>query len=306
MSRAKPVGAAVGIVAAFSLTGCGTLVPRLSAVVDPRTAQGMVDALVSHVNCEIQTAVQFLLLDDIAAAGAAPGIGLKPGRSVAWLEGWAAQVTVTLTIDEKTGLAPDLTYTPAGAFSLGLAGAASADATRKDTLSWLVDFRKLAAPASLADAKVLKDRLDAAARAAGTPRPNPCTRSGGVLIESDLHLSDWLYAAVTPAFVRGGAVPDYVQSLIQQAGASKKDVISHQVTFVVSYGGEITPAWKLTRVLINQGPGPLLGAERTRTQDLTISMGPAPKGIPSPAVQNTTLASQIGLSVTSALRGRRN
>jgi hypothetical protein len=306
MRAAKTLGIALGVVASVSLTGCGTSVPSLSDIVDSRTAQVMVDAIVSHVNCEIQTAVQFLLLDDIDAARAAEGFGLKPGRSVAWLEGWAAQVTLTITIDERTGLAPDLVYTPSQVFSLGLAGAASAEATRKDTLSWLVDFRKLASPASLSGARVLKDQLDQAARATGSAPANPCTRNGGVLIESDLKLKDWLYAAVTPAFVRDGAVPDYVLSLVNQATASKKDVISHQVTCIVSYGGEITPAWKLTRVLINQGPGPLLGAERTRTQDLTITMGPAPKGIPSTAVQNATLASQIGLSVTSALRALRN
>jgi hypothetical protein len=132
--------------------------------------------------------------------------------------------------------------------------------------------------------------------------PSPCSNQKGILIENDLKLREWLYAVMVPAFPQGGIVPDYSGSLASEAKAPKKDVISHEVTFVILYNGNVTPSWKLVNVSVNQGSVPFLSAQRSRTQDLLISMGPTTDGQPSIAVQNATLASQIGIAIANAIR----
>ncbi|WP_396604498.1 hypothetical protein ACFLEY_02245 [Bradyrhizobium sp. YCK136] len=303
------------------LSGCGLYVPALSEIYDGQDTQTMVNAVVEHVQCEVQTSVQFLLLDDIDAAAAASAAGLQQGRSVDWLNKWGAQAILTITVDEKGSLNPGVTFTPPMApavtqfahnitvttpqsFSLGLGGSASADATRKETLSWLIDFKRFTDKASLAKARALRDQIYELAAASGTePVAMLCNQQHGTLVQGDLKLKEWLYAATTPTFVRGGAVPDYAKSLQAEAKASKKDVIAHEITFVILYSGNVTPSWKLLRVSANTGSLPLLGTQRSRTQDLIISMGPTTEAGPSQAQQNAALASQIGIAVANAIKG---
>jgi hypothetical protein len=108
------------------------------------------------------------------------------------------------------------------------------------------------------------------------------------------------------AHVQGGIVPNFANALTTEAAIAKKDVISHEVTFVIVYGGNITPTWKLVRVSANAGSGSFFGATRTKTQDLIITMGPPQGGAAggglSLAASNTILASQIGQAVASAIR----
>jgi hypothetical protein len=95
------------------------------------------------------------------------------------------------------------------------------------------------------------------ARATGSSAiPSPCNNQNGILIENDLKLREWLYAVMLPAYPQGGIVPDYSGSLASEAKASKKDVISHEVTFVILYNGNVTPSWKLVNVSVNQGSTP--------------------------------------------------
>jgi len=281
----------------------------------------MVNAVVEHVQCEVQTSVQFLLLDDIDAAAAASAAGLKQGRSVDWLNKWGAQSILTITVDEKSSLNPGVTFTPPMApavtqfppnltvttpqsFSLGLGASASADATRKETLSWLIDFKRFTDKNSLARARVLRDQIyELAAISGGEPVAMLCNQQHGTLVQGDLKLKEWLYAATTPTFVRNGVASDYAKGLQAEAKASKKDVIAHEITFVILYSGNITPSWKLLRVSANTGSQPLLGAQRSRTQDLIISMGPLAETGPSQAQQNAALASQIGIAVANAIKG---
>lgn len=293
------------------LSGCGTYVPEIQEFYEaPHGVATMIDAIVNQVQCEVQTGVQFLILDDIDAAEAAKGAGLNQGRSLSWLDTWAAQVTLTLTIEERSALNPGVAFntpiipavttfpgniavTTQQNYSLGLGGTFSASATRKETLSWFIDFRKFTDKASLKKAKLEKDRL-------GDTIPT-CNQENGIFIQSDLKLREWMYDVMLPAFVRGGQVPDYAQSLKNEAKKSKKDVISHEVIFVIIYGGNITPSWKLVRISANQGL-PLFGAQRSKTQDLIITMGPNEDGQLAIAAQNTALASQIGIAVANAIR----
>lgn len=303
------------------LSGCGTYVPPLKPFRGAEDVQTMVNAIVFHVQCEVQTAVQFLILDDIDAAMAARSVGLKQGRSLAWLNSWAAQVTLTLTVEEKTGLNPGIAFTPPLApaittftspkvtvttpqtFSLALGGNFSATASRKETLSWYIDFRKFTDNTSLRRARIERDRLYVAARAKGAiPYPTWCDKGNGVLIQSDLKVREWLYAATLPTFVRGGAIGDFSESIRLAAEKAKKDVISHEITFAIVYGGSITPSWKLLRISGNQGALPFFNVQRAPTQNLIITLGQAtPTGVSNTA-QATTLASQIGQAVATAIR----
>jgi hypothetical protein len=88
------------------MSGCGTYVPGLQESYDPQNPQTMVDAIVSNVQCEVQSAVQFLILDDQDAVVAAAALGKVQKPSLTWLKKWAAQVTLTLTVDEKSSLNP--------------------------------------------------------------------------------------------------------------------------------------------------------------------------------------------------------
>ena len=164
--------------------GCGTYVPGLQEFYDPQDTQTMVDAIVSDVQCEVQSAVQFFILDDEDAAQAARALGKDQNPRLVWLKSWAAQITLTLTVDEKSSLNPAVslnkvlpnattafpngTVTTPQSFSLGVGATGSADATRKETLSWLIDFKRFTTARKLRIARKERDRLYAAAREAGS------------------------------------------------------------------------------------------------------------------------------------------
>jgi hypothetical protein len=242
--------------------------------------------------------------------------GLKPTRRLVWLDAWGAQITLTLTIDEKSSLNPGVvfntpmigstTYFPNNtlktpfsvatpqSYNLGLGGQFSADATRKETLSLYIGFdqfmgnlSKQFVEGSLSQNKVASLLIEATAQ---------CPNENGIFIQSDLKLKEWMEDVTLPAREQEGL--DYASALAAEAKAAKKDVISHEVTFVIVYGGNITPTWKLVRVSADTGSGTFLGATRTKTQDLVITMGPPQ----STTVNNTILAAQIGQSVASAIR----
>jgi hypothetical protein len=60
----------------LGISACGTYVPGLQEFYDPQNPQTMVDAIVSNVQCEVQTAVQFLILDDQDTVAEAATLGL--------------------------------------------------------------------------------------------------------------------------------------------------------------------------------------------------------------------------------------
>ncbi len=97
--------------AAFLLAGCGTFVPGLSEIYDHERPADLVDAIIGHVQCELQNQIQFIILDDIEIASMIDQSTQKPrGRQLAWLDSWAAQTTLTLSVDEKTTLSPGVAY----------------------------------------------------------------------------------------------------------------------------------------------------------------------------------------------------
>ena len=132
-------------------------------------------------------------------------------------------------------------------------------------------------------------------------------------MQSDLALFEWLNANVIAADTH-----KIQYSKDYSDGPFKTNVLSHEVKFDITNTGNITPGWKLTRVMVNQS-GNLFSATRDRTNDLTITLGPTvptPKVTkdkngnlitvtspgPSSEAYTAALASQIGLAVSNALK----
>lgn len=326
------------------LCGCGATVPMLQDVTDSRDTPIIIDSIVSKATCELQSAVQMAILDDIDLGMMPnPDTGVPIGRKLRWLDTWIADLILTITVDERSSLSPGLTTTaliePEAStfrnrlsfatqknFSLGLGATGSTTATRKDVLEWLIDFSEFTDPGSLALARQARDQVRKANGGRGVPRSVivGCDKQGGSFIEGDLQIRDWLKGDAVLAVRNpqpGEAPGPYEKALLAAAKSTKKSAMQHEITFVLFYGGNITPSWKLLRVSANQGSTPFLAGQRTRTQDLILTIGPpaepaatepakpgAPKPPPKPVtpstiVQNLSISAQIGLSVRTGMTG---
>src|SRR5262249_27411024 len=86
-----------------------------------------------------------------------------------------------------------------------------------------------------------------------------------------------------------------------------------EIIFVVGYGGGLTPTWKFIDITSSAaGPSvPLLNAMRTKTQDITITLGPAhgataeaPAQLTSDDAKNSHQAALIGQAVGSSIESQ--
>jgi len=272
-----------------ALAGCGTLVPEIEEFWGSENDVGYkVNALVSQVECELSEGVGYLEKYDQA----------HPPSKLGWLKDWAAQVTLTLTILESDALNPGITFntplnngtitygknaiTVAQSSATGLGGTLSSAATRTDTITAV--YR-------------ISDLAKAQGRSCIPPTPN-----GTLFIESDLKLKQWLLEAMFPEYMETLHYPSVSSANV------KNGFISHEVNFKIVSSGNVTPSWKLVRVSANTGNSPFFSADRERTQDLLITLGPVQQGSPksspalAPAAQNAALAAQIGSAVATAIK----
>ena len=275
----------VSVVCGALVSACGLSVPELQEFTgDKVTGQQLVQSIAYNVTCEVQDAI-----DKIYNNPDHP-------RQSTFLDTWGAQIALSIQVEEKSSANPNFTWLPpspaSSIFSLAGGGTLSADATRQDKLNsyYLVsDLRRL----------------------------GPCiegSRPGGLLLlQSDLGLEEWLRDNVTAADT---GVIKYAKDYTD--GPLKTNVLSHEIKFDITTTGNITPGWKLTRVSVNQS-GNLFSATRDRTNDLTITLGPTvatsttvtdkngnakkvtTRG-PAPPAQDAAVSSQIGLSVSNAIR----
>jgi hypothetical protein len=278
----------------LSLAGCGTFVPSIQELAADKVAgQQLVQSIVYNVHCEVQDAIDRIYNNP------------DHPRRHTFLDTWAANIALSLQVDEKSSISPVSVWSPpspaTALFTLGMGGSVSAAATRQDKLNSFYTVQQL--------------------RDLGPC--DPATRPGGLLLmQSDLGLEDWLRSNVTAADT---GIIQYASDYSD--GPSKTNVLSHEIKFVITTSGNVTPAWKLTRITVNQ-TGTLFSTSRDRTNDLTITLGPTlptpkPKtdrrgrplldasGRPlvrthyqlsTPAAE-AALSSQIGLAVSNALRG---
>ncbi len=280
------------------LGGCGLYVPEIQEnPLNGNEGQKFVQEIALNIRCEIQDAV----VDLYAKNGA-----IDPqNRNLAFFDSWGAQITLTLTIDEKGSLNPVSSWLPTGTpttpssiFSLNLGATLSSESQRVDKISsfFLVsDLKKLEACPDL-------DR-----------------NRGPFILESDLKLEEWLFDTMEASGTGNLPAPASV------SGPFKSNVLSHEVKFDIISSGNITPGWKLKQSTVNQS-GNFLTGSRDRTQDLIITFGPVdttwvldPKtgrpainprtGKPiiqviglSSAAEDAALSSQIGNAVSNGVR----
>jgi hypothetical protein len=270
------------LIVAASLGGCGTYVPDIQDFPATRPqGQVLVNAIVQSVHCEVANAIRYVIDQDRRAAA------LNGRPSAEWLKHWGAQITLTLTTEEKSALNPTATWVPpsplTSIFTLAGTATLSADATRTEKMNFYYTVPELYRRAPCAT---------------GVQPPIPAT---SLLIQSDLKLRDWLADQLTP--VGTGEINQPVSS----SNVFGQKVLTHEVKFEVTTSGGLNPTWILTTATVGQN-GVLLTGFRDRIHDLLITLGPVDpsqkNGGLIVAAVNTHLASQIGLAVATNVRGR--
>jgi hypothetical protein len=185
-------------------------------------------------------------------------------RAYPWLDKSTAQISLKLTVDEKSTLNAGLNYsdfftnsiytigktiiTTPRSFVFGANIGGSSDATRIDNSDYTF---------SVADAFV-KDRDYDPVNGRAC---EALAKYGFVLFNSNLHIRDRLESRLAQF------------ELHPEAKQVVPDTLTTDITFVVVYSGNITPTWHLVTVSYNTGGSPLFNAARTRTDDVIISIG---------------------------------
>ncbi len=184
-----------------------------------------------------------------------------------FIDGFGIQTTLTLTYEEKGTLAPTVNWFPpspaTAVFNVGAGLNLSSDATRKNVI----------------DGYYLVSDLENA-RCSDAARPN-----GAFLLQSDLKLSEWLFTAVSASLTN-------TVNFKNTALAGGNNILQHEVTFVIDTSANATPTWTFKLVTVNPG-GPFLNLDRSRSNDLLITMGPA--------VPSVVVASKKGGKFVSAV-----
>jgi hypothetical protein len=256
---------------ALVVGACGLRVPDQQEIPgDTGAGQLLVQDIVQSVHCEVADAVQWVVLHD------AQNHRDHPNQPMAtkFLASWGVQITLTLTVEEKSTLNPTVVWMPpspvTSVFTLSGTGTLSADATRTDKLNFYYTIPQLLA----------RHHCTPGIQHGSAP---------SLLIQSDLKTLEWLQ--------------DYYQTVLtREIDASnsavdsfKQNVLSHEVKFEIVSSGGITPAWKLVRATVDQS-GTLFSASRDRTHDLTLTFGPGnANGLTGQAAQAAFQASLIGL-----------
>jgi hypothetical protein len=267
----------VPVSASFLLSSCGLFVPEIQEnPFAPGHAVLMVQAIVQSVHCEMGNALKDVRNYDLETARKHHQ---KPITD--FLLRWGTEMTLTLTIDEKSSLAPNLTWmppSPANAvFTLGAGLGGSADATRTEKMSFYY---------------LVPTLLNEPYCATGVQQGD----DNSLLVRSDLKLKEWLQDYLGAIGTKEGQAP------VAANGALKDTVLSHDIKFDITTSGNITPSWKLIRANINP-TGSFFSTSRDRTHDLAITLGPgSPTGFIGNAAPTASAANQIGNAVASSIQ----
>ncbi|MGY3238127.1 hypothetical protein ACVWZ4_001216 [Bradyrhizobium sp. USDA 4472] len=261
----RKVAALVSAACCFMVGGCGTYLPDIVAPNEPHATAFLINRILNHAKCELRDAVIAAHNNDLKNA-------LRcHTRRLTWLDKAKAKITIKLIAEEKGSLNPGLSFkqllpsattnfsnrtsisTPQST-ALGLGGLLQADATRTENIDYTYD--------------VAADFLNNQTHDLVEPRP--CIEKGGIFLDADLKVQDWLDGATLP-FLISANVPSEV-------GTTAPDVLTHEANFVAMANGNITPSWTLVNVSANTAAN-LIAAGRTTTGDIIISLG-APSKVP--------------------------
>jgi hypothetical protein len=196
-----------------------------------------------------------------------------------FMDGWGVSVLLDLDIVEKSSVSPSATWSPPPSPTViptlagGLSG--SSQAERDDKLHSFFTVKQLL-------------------------REGPCSvRSNSfMLLQGDLKLTEWLFDTYT---VQATKQADF------NAAGLPADVLYHEVKFEVDTSANVTPAFKLHLVNVNDS-GTFYSTNRNRTHDLQITLGPTSQGKTSSSksasgltAADVALAGLIGRSVGNAV-----
>jgi len=239
----------------IAVSACGTYVPQKTLLQadklgsDGLTADGirsregvLEEHIVANIRCDIQNAI----------------FKTTKISKVEYLnESWGTQVTLKLTWDESSGLGPSVSFiTPMSAMqsrSISLGASATAHATRVETITFLYK-----------NSDLLKSyQMDLANNQNTVPDCRKLTT--GLVIDSDLKIGDFIVDKATLASTGEASTDD--------PDSPPFTTFQEDLTFVGSFGGNITPTWKLTHLAANSS-GNLLSGTRTMTGDVLITLGP--------------------------------
>jgi hypothetical protein len=254
MALASLLAACVG-----SVSGCGTYLPDIVPGNEPNATAILINKILNHAKCELRDAVIEAHNSDLSNAG-------RYGkRRLDWLDKSTAKITIKLIAEEKGALNPGLSFkqllpsavtnfsnktsvTTPQSSAVGLGGLLQADATRTEN----IDYTYVIKTAFLEN------------QTKGPVPPRNCKELGGIFLEADLKIKDWLEGVTLP-FLISAAVPSEVDD-------TAPDVLSHEANFVAMASGNVTPSWTLVNISANTAAN-LIAAGRTTTGDIIISLG---------------------------------
>lgn len=249
------------ILTAFCCTigGCGTYLPDIVQSNEPHATAFLINRILNHAKCELRDAVITAHNNDLKNA-------LRyHKRRLAWLDKATAKITIKLIAEEKGALNPGLSFkqllpsavtnfsnktsvTTAQSSAVGVGGLLQADATRTENIDYTYS--------------ISTDFLGNQTQ--GLVEPRPCIEEGGIFLDANLKIQDWLDGATLP-FLISANVPSEV-------GTSAPDVLTHEANFVAMANGNITPSWTLVNISANTANN-LIAAGRTTTGDIIVSLG---------------------------------
>ena len=200
-------------------------------------------------------------------------LDVKKTQDVDWLYKWGTSVNLTLQVDEISSANPGVsttnqwgnefktlphltqpvTYPQAFLFGVGANG--TVHSTRTETIQY-----------TLPNDWLLTYELNRRKLLESEGLPFTCDEGmDGFQIQSNLKIDEFIWDKATIASSN--------ISSSQPLGYASFNTFQETLTFVVSYGGSVTPTWKIETVIVGTN-SPLLSATRTDTNTLIITIGP--------------------------------
>jgi hypothetical protein len=241
------------------LGGCGTQIPDMKKPGQTILQQAFTEIdLVNHIKCELHFGTRE------AIKLWKPG-GPAGGNGAEWLKKWQAKVNLKLTVDDTNSFNPGVTFTDPMASVIS--HFTTGNVTSPQNFSGTLGFQA-SAKATRAETVAFTYHLDDLLKYDPLKEGENCAKVGKVPIVGDLKISDFI---ITKTGI--SASPDTIPN---DGARSPFNVFSYQTTFIVTLSGSANPVWRLVNVTANAGTGnnPLVSATRSRTQDITITMGP--------------------------------
>jgi hypothetical protein len=313
------VQAFVIVALAVMQSGCGLSVSQLPEVwdrVDPDATVHLEKQIKLAIFCQLRYAALDARTKDFNKY-LYDGTNVTSPEDIPFADSWGAQVTLTLTVDEKTALTPNVTFKNAllpdkgvaQNFNLGVAGALSSQNVRYDKFNFFYTAYDLIHGAGEGDACHDEGRPK---NLLGKP-----SSSSPFVDGSQLGIREWLPGAVSVSdFERSSRASASGEGLaLGSSGSFVSDSATYDNKFVIVSDGNVTPTWSLVKIAT--GTTPLLDLNRTRTHELLITIAPgaikivknkATKRVsvltvgPSISALNSHFASEIGSAVSAAIQ----